>query len=281
MGLWIGGAAAAALIFLLYGCLLNGTLKTEQYEIVSEDAGADLRLVLLTDLHGNKKGKGNKKLLERIEAAHPDIVCIAGDMTVKDGGGEEEMLHLLTELTPSYPVFYAPGNHEIRMPDYEQYKEKVKKTGTAYLENTWVALSDGYVIGGLDMPEYWYHKVYEKRNLTVSDLEQIMVSPQKKFAEKKVFPIVLAHNPEYFLQYVSWGARLVLSGHIHGGIARLPVLGGVLSPSLRLFPKYDAGLFREKESFMVLSRGLGLHHIRLRFFNYPELSVIDIRKKNM
>ena len=66
------------------------------------------------------------------------------------------------------------------------------------------------------------------------------------------------------------------SGHVHGGIMRLPKLGGVISPSLRLFPKYDAGQFEENGHKMVLSRGLGLHHIKLRFFNRPEISVINL-----
>ena len=71
----------------------------------------------------------------------------------------------------------------------------------------------------------------------------------------------------------------MLSGHVHGGIARLPWIGGVISPSLRLFPKYDAGKFREQNGTMILSRGLGTHHIRLRFFNIPEISVIVLRGK--
>ena len=59
------------------------------------------------------------------------------------------------------------------------------------------------------------------------------------------YNILIAHNPDYFPAYAEWGADLVLSGHVHGGIMRLPLLGGVLSPALRLFPKYDGGLFQE------------------------------------
>ena len=125
------------------------------------------------------------------------------------------------------------------------------------------------------MPEFWYHKFWRKRRLKPGQLSKLMDMPGDP-----AFPILLAHNPEYFPQYAAWGARLVLSGHIHGGIARLPFLGGVISPSLRLFPVYDAGLFQEGKCRMVLTRGLGLHHIKLRFFNRPELSVIDMKREN-
>ena len=68
----------------------------------------------------------------------------------------------------------------------------------------------------------------------------------------------------------------MLSGHVHGGIMRLPLLGGVLSPSLRFFPKYDGGLFREGGSRMILGRGLGSHTIPVRVFNPGELVVIEL-----
>ena len=89
--------------------------------------------------------------------------------------------------------------------------------------------------------------------------------------------ILIAHNPDYFEEYSDWGADLVLSGHIHGGIMRLPVLGGVIAPSYRLFPKYDGGIFKEKNSTMLLSRGIGSHTIPLRFFNPAELHAVTIK----
>ncbi|MDE7197816.1 MAG: hypothetical protein K2O15_02920, partial [Lachnospiraceae bacterium] len=85
------------------------------------------------------------------------------------------------------------------------------------------------------------------------------------------------HNPVYFDAYEAWGADLVVSGHVHGGIMRLPVLGGVISPALTLFPKYDGGVFYEKESTMILSRGLSSHTLPIRIFNPGELIVIDLK----
>ena len=96
--------------------------------------------------------------------------------------------------------------------------------------------------------------------------------------------ILIAHNPEYFRQYAEYGADFVLSGHVHGGVARIPVLGGVISPSLRIFPKYDGGIFQKRNqtgenTVMVLSRGLGTHTIPVRFFNPGELIEVTISPK--
>lgn len=283
----LAGIVVAFVLLLAYGYCLNFFVKTENYGISAENVDGKLRLVLLTDLHGNRYGEDNQKLVGRIEREHPDLICITGDMTVKDGTGIPEVLSLLQKLVEQYPVYYSPGNHEIRMPDYENYKRQVRELGVHYLENEWLYAGHGIAVGGLDLPGYWYHKCWEKRNLDVAGLAKIMKPPEQAKSEtvqasagETFFPILLAHNPEYFPQYAGWGAGLVLSGHLHGGIARLPILGGVIAPSLRLFPVYDAGYFRLGKSHMIVSRGLGLHHIRLRFFNRPELSVIDIYGKN-
>ena len=101
-------------------------------------------------------------------------------------------------------------------------------------------------------------------------------------AEKEHYQILIAHNPIYFKNYADWGADLALSGHVHGGIIRLPLLGGVISPAIALFPKYDAGKYEKDGSTMILSRGLGTHTIHVRMFNPGEVSVIKLRgKKNV
>lgn len=243
----------------------------ETYRIVSPKLNTSQRIVLLTDLHGCTHGKKNKKLLRMIREQEPDSICIAGDMTVKNGSYTDEVLALMQQLAKEFPVYYAPGNHEIRMPEYERYRTVLNEFHVHYLENQCIGPGGNVMIYGLDLPEYWYHKFWQKRELHSEDLENLLGN-----CRDECFSILLAHNPEYFPEYAKWGADLILSGHIHGGIMRLPILGGVISPSLRLFPTYDAGQFEEGGHQMIVSRGLGLHHIKLRFFNRPEISVINL-----
>lgn len=269
-------AALVVLLLLIYGCASQYFLKTEYYTITSSRLKEDRVAVLLTDLHACRHGKPgggeeNGRLLARVERESPDLICIAGDMTVKSGKRTEEVLRFVKRLTEIAPVYYAPGNHEIRMPEYEEFRENLRKSGVHYLEDETMPQGEDLRITGLSLEEYWYHKFWQRRRLTGEELLEHVTPP-----EERCFSLLLAHNPEYFPQYAEWGADLVFSGHIHGGIARLPLLGGVISPSLRLFPRYDAGEFEIGEKHMIVSRGLGLHHIRLRFFNRPEVSVIRL-----
>jgi len=238
------------------------------------------RAVVLADLHNKCYGKDNERLLAAIYEKEPDFIFIAGDiLTAHPKASMEPALKLLKELSAKYPIYYGNGNHEHRLKLYPEtygdmakdYGEALAKLGIIPMVNSHVELPEhGIVIYGAQIDKYFY-KRFRPGEMTISYLEKIL----GKKAEEK-YTVLLAHNPDYFPQYAAWGADLTLSGHIHGGVARVPFWGkGVLSPALRLFPKYDGGIFVENGRTMVLSRGLGTHTIPVRLFNPAELWVID------
>lgn len=256
---------------LVYGYLSNFFLTKSKIKVSCSKKQNDLkRIVLLSDLHGNTFGKNNSKLVEKIKEEKPDAILIAGDMTVKNGKGCEIAIDLCKRLVELSTVYYGLGNHEIRMPNESDFREELKQTGVIFLDNETSEFSDKIFISALTLPVSDYKKVWEKKTFSTESMNQ-MLSYQKK----NQYQILIAHNPEYFKEYAEWGADLVLSGHVHGGIAGLP-FRGVLAPSLRIFPKYSRGMYEEYGSKMIVSRGLGLHHIKLRFFNLPEIVVIDM-----
>ena len=77
--------------------------------------------------------------------------------------------------------------------------------------------------------------------------------------------------------YVTCNANLVLSGHAHGGQFRLPFIGGLAAPNQGLFPKYDAGLFSEGKTKMLVSRGIGNSIFPFRVNNRPEIILIELQ----
>ena len=84
----------------------------------------------------------------------------------------------------------------------------------------------------------------------------------------------MAHNPAYMDAYLEWGADMILSGHLHGGLVRVPVLGGIVTPQGFLFPKYSGEMTKVGDQTVIVSRGLGTHTLNIRFFNTPELVCI-------
>lgn len=271
---------AIILVVLLSAALDSNRFVTRTYEIRSEKLTKPCKLVLLADLHNKSFGKGNERLLAAIGEIGPDAVLLAGDMLTAERGADfTNTLTLLERLAESYPIYYGMGNHEYRLglyPErypgmYERYAAGLKKAGieplineTAYLPAWNIA-----VCGAQIDRDYYRH--FRRAPMEPSYLQKLLGTP-----DREKFQLLIAHNPVYFDAYADWGADLVVSGHVHGGIMRLPFLGGVLSPSLTLFPRYDGGIFREHGSTMILSRGLSSHTIPIRIFNPGELIVIEL-----
>ena len=238
------------------------------------------RAVVLADLHNKRYGRDNEKLINAIREQEPDFIFVAGDiLTAKPGKSLKPALQLLDVLVKEYPVYYGNGNHEYRMKLYpetygdmaERYGQALAEMGIEPLVNSHVVLSEyGLAVYGLEI-EREYYKRFQIRKMDEDYLYHTLGQ-----APEGMYTVLLAHNPDYFPQYAAWGAELVLSGHAHGGVVRVPVLNrGIIAPSLRLFPKYDGGIFTEGKSTMVLSRGLGMHTIPIRLFNPAELWVVE------
>lgn len=268
------------LIVLLSAAFDSNRFVTCTYEIRSKKLTKPCKFVLLADLHNKSFGKGNEKLLAAIDEISPDGILTAGDMLTAERGADfANALTLMERLAKNYPIYYGMGNHEYRLglyPEhypgmYEGYAAGLKKAGieplineTAYLPTWNIA-----VCGAQIDRDYYRH--FKRAPMEPSYLKKLLGTP-----DRETFQLLIAHNPVYFDAYADWGADLVVAGHVHGGIMRLPFLGGVLSPSLTLFPKYDGGMFKERGSTMILSRGLSSHTIPIRIFNPGELVVIEL-----
>ena len=240
-----------------------------------------VKAVVLADLHNKRYGKENERLLQAIDEIRPDMILIAGDiLTAKPKASLETAVDLLTKLSGKYPIYYGNGNHEHRLKLYpenygdmaERYEEALQKIGIRRLVNEHTVLEEsGICIYGSEIDKLYY-KRFGIQPMDPEYLKSLLGQPS---AEK--YTILIAHNPDYFPKYADWGADLVLAGHVHGGMVRVPIWGkGVVSPNVRLFPKYDGGEFTLGKTRMLLSRGLGMHTIPIRLFNPGEVLEVDL-----
>lgn len=247
----------------------------------------DATIVFLSDLHNCTYGRDNDALLQAVRNAGPDLILIGGDMLVgKEDTDFQPALDLIKRLPEIAPVCYALGNHEGRLkeePDiyghvYDRYKADVETSGICFLENK-TAYADckgvKVAISGLELPVQTYKK-FQKSRITPDTIEDFLGS--SRTVADGAFAILLAHNPAYMDAYLGWGADLVLSGHLHGGLVRIPGFGGIVTPQGFLFPKYSGEMTREGDQTVIVSRGLGTHTLNIRLFNMPELIVIRLKK---
>lgn len=250
------------------------------YRFSSEKMKKPVRMVMLSDLHNYQYGRENSELLAAIDKAAPDMIVIAGDMiTAAKKEKFDKTLLFLKALKDKYPVYYAYGNHEQKIEFNEdtygdmggRFAKGLQEAGIEPLRNAHITLPDrGMAIYGLELDRAYFQR-FTRKNMPDTYLEGLLGKRDEGF-----YTVLLAHNPDYFPEYTKWGADLVLSGHVHGGIVRVPFLGGLISPALRLFPKYDGGLYTEGHSQMALGRGIGTHSPKVRVLNPAELLVIEL-----
>ena len=246
-------------IFILICIYLShniNTLEIAQYTIKNKKIPKEFdgyNIVQISDLHSKSFGKNNIKLLQKIKSLNPDIIVITGDLVDGENNNYDIALNFMKELTKLYKVYYIIGNHKVKI---QKNNSKIN-------------------LYGLTVPYSCYKYLFDDKEITTID---------SKFLEQKLgdlnkneFNILLAHTPFYFDAYEKWGADLTLCGHVHGGVVRLPFIGGLLSPDRKFFPKYDLGKYEKNNSTMIVSKGLGGSKVLIRINCKPEIVSIKLK----
>ena len=256
--------------FLLWG---NCSLQTTETALVSPalpPAFDGLRIVELADLHGRVFGRGSRRLLAAVRRAEPDLICIDGDLF--DEHTDLAMLPpLLRGLCAIAPVYYVTGNHEWRVPGLRGILVQMRACGVTVLQDDWRVLrrgEDALVLAGTDDP------CGPAERKTPAEL----IADIRAEAGEAAFLLLLTHRNDQLPQWSALGVQAVLAGHCHGGVVRLPFVGGLFGTDRRLFPAWDAGLYRQGETALYVSLGLGYTNVHFRLFNRPEVAVIVLRR---
>jgi len=272
------------LVLFVICCIIvavdSNRFVVREYTIKSDKIKEPADFLFITDLHCKEYGRNNEKLFKAIDSIKADYALIGGDiMVAKRGRRQDRGIKFVNGLSSKMPVYFAFGNHEQRSklhPDvygdmFLKFTNAVFNDNVHFLNNETVTVN-GINITGFSMEE----KFYVRRN-RLKMTQKDIYSKTGEMSED-TFNILLAHDPEYFDAYSEIGASLVLSGHFHGGIGRLPFLGGMISPRFVLFPEYSGGEYEKNGTTMIVSCGMGMHSLPFRFNNPAELSVVHLKK---
>ena len=244
----------------------------------------DFKILQLSDFHSSGYKDTTEIIISKVKEINPDIIVMTGDMVSWEVKDIEELEKLINSLANLYPIYYINGNHEqlaeiVRTKKYQNLLDELKSLDITFLRDNYVEITkDGQSINlyEIDIPLDNATGLYASR----WQLESEYVETTLPQVDSSKFNILLAHNPLFIKQYNKWGADLVLSGHMHGGIIRIPIIGvGILSPERGLFPRYDAGKFKRGDTTMIVNRGIGTSSIGLRIFNNPEISIITLNSE--
>lgn len=252
---------------------------TEQYYEIPAPVASSVRIVHLSDLHSWEFGEGNGELVELVKGQEPDLILMTGDMLDMTDPGPGVVCGLIRKLAEIAPVYYGYGNHEKA---WEREKGKslapeLTEAGAVVLDCTYADIE----IAGKPVRLGGYHAYYRRPHMSTDSPEQMELEESfyEAFEDTDRYKILLSHVPTAWLD---WGLMddypvdLVLTGHYHGGQARLPFVGGVIAPYVGWFPEFTEGLYTGQQATVILSTGLGSSPGIPRVNNPPQLVVVDL-----
>lgn len=246
----------------------NYTIKTKHENITCNKITSEIKVTVISDLHGFSFGFKNSELVSKIKNTKPDIIFVLGDMYSTDSEtGAKRAINLIEKISEIAPVYVVTGEHD----DDEIYKESINKIDNVYLMNY---KQKRINVNGNEICLYGIDNVYFSPTF---DLHHAF-----KNVDENITNILLAHIPNY-TAYQDFNADIIFSGDTHGGMIRLPYLGpiyydGIYFPKFKYWDKItDKGLYDFNKTKLFVTSGLGGYPLIMRFNNRPEVCSITIK----
>lgn len=245
-------------------------LEISRYEVNSKklpESFDGFKIVQLSDLHGAEFGEDGMELVDKVGSLEPDMIALTGDF-VTDEGDLAAVKKLAGRLTELCPVYFISGNHEFGSGLAVKVRNILERAGVKYLSNEYLTISRGedeILLGGVEDPLAYADM------LSPDELAQKMND-----AAPDAFKILLGHRNYWMTEYPELPVDLIFCGHAHGGLIRIPGVGGLIGTDRRLFPDFDAGEYNNGRYTLIVSRGLGNSVPIPRIFNRPEIVCVEL-----
>jgi len=255
-----------AVCLIVSGSNINRKLKLTQYSYTNKKLPASFdgyKILHISDLHGLFFGGNQSEIHSLIKKNRPDMIVLTGDIIDKDNRDIGAVKALVSNTGKIAPIYFVAGNHELHGKASFMYKQLL-----------------------ILFERHGVHVLHDKcvpvRGRTGNDRIYLYGCPYQKHVniahapDTEAFNILLFHDSTQFDKIADAGFDMVFSGHSHGGIIRLPLIGGLIGNDQKLLPAYDGGMFPKGGCTLVSSRGLG-GSILPRINNPPEIILLTLR----
>lgn len=265
------------LLLLFLNDMMNQRVFVTKYTFSHPDipyAFDGCRFMVLSDLH---EADFVDQIVQHVKKKKPEFFLMTGDMVQLPGTSAEKAREIAREvIAMGIPVYAVSGNHERQCGRYDEIIDEFWADDIYMLENGSIKFEkDGESIFLLGIKDPRHDIVTEEKMKVIRGNIEYELSK-----EENMFTILLSHREELYPGIKDLGVDLILSGHAHGGIVRLPFIGGLIGKDQEedLLPKYEYGVIKEGDSStMIVSGGCDKNPKKRRFFNPPELLLITLK----
>ena len=253
----------ALLVYVVIG--FKNTLTVTGYDYTNAKIPASFdgyTILQVSDLHCKNFGTDQSELIQAINNCQPDLIVLTGDIVDEDHSSIKPLYDLIAGLNQQYPIYYVSGNHEL-------------DPAAAKNVNDMHDIFQSYNVVDLDDQMVTIEKGEDSICLYGQKFRSRYVVQFLESVDETKFNILLYHGADFFDVIAPFNYDLIFCGHIHGGVIRLPMIGGLVSPDGSLFPEFDKGMFTLGNSTLIASAGLGETRAP-RFYNDPEVVVVTL-----
>lgn len=242
-------------------------IKLTRLEVFKEGLEKPFKFIHLSDLHLEKFGVREKKILQLVKQLRPQFIVFTGDFLnlsyLNDQKAIDDVIIFFNQINQVSPVYFVTGSPAV---DIESTVDIIEKGVQAnHLKNKSIQIGTPSSVNliGLDCTH--------QPHLDIRNLENLPV--------KNMLNILLYHSPDLIYELTKeYDIDIMLSGHTHGGQVRLPFFGAIFTGSL-YGRKLQKGLCKYENILLYISRGIGLEGLgapRIRFLCPPELILWQI-----
>lgn len=251
-------------VYVLCG-LQYKNIDVTNYVIHTKKITDEMRICILADLHCRRFGEKQSRIIAIVNKMKPDLIIIPGDLF--DIDRDYEISFELIDCLKEYPVYFTSGNHDNYISEIDQLRKRLEEKGVCVLENRGVTFGKG------DSEIELFGLSDAGRKPGIEDVHEIF--------KTNMYRILISHRPDFTEYYKEMPCALILSGHVHGGQWRIPLIHkGIYAPQQGLFPKYYQGVYNLNGTHLIVSRGLASGNPLIpRLYNDPEICFVTLKPK--
>ena len=230
-----------------------------------------LTILHVSDLHAGTPSLNMRAFRKSVDFAletRPDLIALTGDI-VSHPRASRPVIAELERLRPPLGIVAVLGNHDVgasndpfsrgaMIEDWGEAPVTLLRGETRAIEVRGVRIE----VGGLDAAAWVGGRARPSGEL---------------FSDAADLRLLLAHFPEAAEELAPGSADLVLCGHLHGGQICLPTPRGKLRLAHGVH-RFREGIYRDRATTVVITRGLGTTLVPFRVAARPEVSLLRLRR---
>jgi len=242
------------------------------------EAMRGFKIAFISDIQADRYTNDTRleRFISTVNSTNPDLILIAGDMITSTPNYINTSAKYVGMLKSKYGTYSCIGDHD-NWAYWRDNGRSVKEITEALKKNNVQMVDNGRKVFNVNNSEVNVTFVTNTYVETISAATLDSLTQLEKNYDLKIF---LSHQPrnKFIDAAVKHNYDLLLAGHTHGGQVTFLFPFYNLSATL-IETKYVRGNFKFGDMLMIVTRGLGMSLLPIRYNSTPEVTLITLDKK--